>query len=37
VRWGRGFYLCYNCLKKAKRLAKVQPLPGVLERSEENL
>ncbi len=34
---GGGLYLCYDCLKKAKRPAKVQPLPGVLERSEENL
>lgn len=37
VKRGGGLYLCYNCLKRAKRPAKVQPLPGVLERSEENL
>jgi len=34
---GGGFYLCYDCLKKARRPAKIIPLPGVLERSEENL
>jgi len=28
---GRGLYLCYDCLKKAKRPAKVQPFPGVLD------
>jgi hypothetical protein len=26
-----GKYLCYDCLKRAKRPAKVQPLPGVLD------
>ncbi|MFA7073254.1 MAG: hypothetical protein WC138_12200 [Methanoculleus sp.] len=30
-RGGGGAYLCYDCLKKAKRPAKVQPLPGVLD------
>ena len=30
-RGGGGVYLCYDCLKKAKRPAKVQPLPGVLD------
>ena len=28
---GGGAYLCYDCLKRAKRPAKVQPLPGVLD------
>lgn len=37
VKRGGGLYLCYDCLKRAKRPAKAQPLPGVLERSEENL
>jgi len=31
VKWSGGLYLCYDCLKKAKRPAKVQPLPGVLD------
>ena len=30
VRRGGGEYLCYDCLKKAKR-SKAQPLPGVLD------
>jgi len=30
VKRGGGLYLCYDCLKKAKR-SKVQPLPGVLD------
>ena len=30
-RGGGGEYLCYDCLTKAKRPAKVQPLPGVLD------
>ena len=30
-RGGGGKYLCYDCLRKAKRPAKVQPLPGVLD------
>ena len=30
-RGGGGKYLCYDCLKKAKRPAKAQPLPGVLD------
>jgi len=29
---GGGAYLCYDYLKKAKRPAMVQPLPGVLDR-----
>ncbi len=37
LKRGGGKYLCYDCLKKGKRPGKVQPLPGVLERSEENL
>jgi len=37
VKRGGGKYLCYDCLKKGKRPGKVPPLPGVLERSEENL
>ncbi|MCK8519070.1 hypothetical protein [Methanoculleus sp. 7T] len=28
---GGGKYLCYDCLSKAKRPAKVRPLPGVLD------
>jgi len=28
---GGGAYLCYDCLKKAKRPAMVQSLPGVLD------
>ena len=31
LRGGGGKYLCYDCLSKAKRPAKVQPLPGVLD------
>ena len=31
VKRGGGGYLCYDCLKKAKRPAKVQPLPGALD------
>ena len=31
VKRGGGGYLCYDCLKRAKRPAKVQPLPGVLD------
>ncbi|SAI87041.1 hypothetical protein MBBA_0153 [Methanoculleus bourgensis] len=32
VRRGEGKkYLCYDCLRKAKRPTKVQPLPGVLD------
>ncbi|MCK8517391.1 hypothetical protein [Methanoculleus sp. 7T] len=31
VKRGGGKYLCYECLKKAKRPAKVRPLPGVLD------
>ena len=31
MKRGGGLYLCYDCLKKAKRPAKVQPLPGVLD------
>ena len=31
VKRGGGLYLCYDCLKRAKRPAKVQPLPGVLD------
>ncbi|MCT8338227.1 hypothetical protein FKB36_12200 [Methanoculleus sp. Afa-1] len=31
VKRGGGAYLCYDCLKRAKRPAKVQPLPGVLD------
>jgi len=30
-RGGGGEYLCYDCLRKAKRPGKVQPLPGVLD------
>jgi energy-coupling factor transporter ATP-binding protein EcfA2 len=30
-RGGGGKYLCYDCLRKAKRPTKVQPLPGVLD------
>jgi len=30
-RGGGGKYLCYDCLKKAKRPGKVQPLPGILD------
>ena len=30
-RGGGEKYLCYDCLKKARRPAKVQPLPGVLD------
>ena len=33
-RGGGGEYLCYDCLKAAKRPAKVQPLPGVLDHRE---
>jgi len=31
VRRDREDYLCYDCLRKAKRPGKVQPLPGVLD------
>jgi len=31
VKRGGGKYLCYDCLKKARRPAKVQPLPGILD------
>ena len=31
IKRGGGKYLCYDCLKKARRPAKVQPLPGVLD------
>ena len=31
MKRGGGLYLCYDCLKKARRPAKVQPLPGVLD------
>jgi ribosomal protein S14 len=31
MKRGGGLYLCYDCLKKAKRPAKAQPLPGVLD------
>jgi hypothetical protein len=31
VKRGGGLYLCYDCLKKARRPARVQPLPGVLD------
>ncbi|MEN6512424.1 hypothetical protein [Methanoculleus sp.] len=34
VRRGEGKYLCYDCLSKAKRPGKVQPLPGVLDHRE---
>lgn len=30
-RGGGGLYLCYDCLKKARRPAEAQPLPGVLD------
>ena len=30
-RGGGGKYLCYDCLKKARRPRKAQPLPGVLD------
>lgn len=30
-RSGGGKYLCYGCLKAAKRPAKVQSLPGILD------
>jgi hypothetical protein len=30
-RGGGGKYLCYDCLKKARRPAKAQPLPGGLD------
>ncbi len=30
-RGGGGKYLCYDCLKAAKRPGKVQPLPGILD------
>ena len=33
-RGGGGEYLCYDCLRKAKRPGKVQPLPGVLDHRE---
>ena len=33
-RGGGGEYLCYDCLKAAKRPAKVQPLLGVLDHRE---
>ncbi|KAF5049863.1 hypothetical protein DSECCO2_435360 [anaerobic digester metagenome] len=31
VKRGGGQYLCYDCLKKARRPAKVQPLPDILD------
>ncbi|WP_292521881.1 hypothetical protein [Methanoculleus sp.] len=31
MKRGEGVYLCYDCLKTAKRPAKAQPLPGVLD------
>ena len=31
MRRGGGLYLCYDCLKKARRSAKAQPQPGVLD------
>ena len=34
---GGGVYLCYDCLIIAKRPSRARPLPGVLERSAENL
>jgi hypothetical protein len=31
IKHGGGKYLYYNCLEKARRPAKAQPLPGVLD------
>ena len=31
IKRGSGLYLCYDCLKAAKRPAKVRPLPGALD------
>lgn len=31
VERGGGKYLCYDCLKKAKRPGRMQPLPGILD------